>query len=181
MYRQVELQIKDRDFHRIFWRFERGSRIETYRMTRVTYGIGSSAYHSIRSLLECGKFKDVSCEVKEVIERDFYVDDIHTGAPSVEEAKTLQKEHNSTLKQAQFDLRKWTSSDSSIVLDLPIELGEAGEDLKILDTSHTIKTLRIVWNSRFRCFPIQSCTSSRRSSAEKLNKARNVERYGKDI
>ena len=60
MYRQVELQIKDRDFHRIFWRFERGSRIETYRMTRVTYGIGSSAYHSIRSLLECGKFKDVS-------------------------------------------------------------------------------------------------------------------------
>ena len=163
MYRQVELQIKDRDFHRIFWRFERGSRIATYRMNRVTYGIGSSAYHSIRSLLECGKFEDVSCEVKEVIERDFYVDDIHTGAPSVEEAKALQKELYSTLKQAQVDFRKWTSSDSSIVLDLPIEVREAGGDLKILDTSHTIKTLGIVGiplqmlsNSKLHIFKIFS-------------------------
>ena len=52
MYRQVELSKKDKDYHRIFWRFDRQQPIDTYRMTRVTYGVANSSFHAIRSLVE---------------------------------------------------------------------------------------------------------------------------------
>ena len=48
MYRQVELNEKPRDYHRLLWRFGPNEDVQTYRMTRVTYGVASSSYHSIR-------------------------------------------------------------------------------------------------------------------------------------
>ena len=110
MYRQVELQKCDRDFHRILWRFSGKKEIETFRLTRVTYG---SSFHTIRSLSECGNFGTTPKEVKEALQRDFYVDDISTGASSASKAK-LQIGLIPILKQAQFDLGKWMSSDPEL-------------------------------------------------------------------
>ena len=80
-------------------------------------------------------------------QRDFYVDDILTGASTASETKELQLGLNSTLEQAQFDLRKWTISDPKLDLSLPPEHREANEKFKFLDEEHTIKTLGIVWNT----------------------------------
>ena len=146
MYRQVELCMRDRDLHRLLWRFKPGEPVDIYRMTRVTYGVASSSYHSIRCLTECANFKDTHQLVQDALRRDFYVDDILTGASSKEEAEILQDGLIATLKKAQFDLRKWTSSDPELVLRLPPEFREANEELKFLDENHTIKTLGIVWN-----------------------------------
>ena len=97
-------------------------------MTRVTYGVASSSFHSIRSSSECGNFETTLKEVKEAPQRDFYVDDILTGAFSASKEKELYFSLISTLKQAQFDLRKWTSSDPELVLSLPPEYREANEN-----------------------------------------------------
>ena len=78
MYRQVELSPEDRDLHRILWRKNPTDPILTYRMTRVAYGIASSSFHAVRSLLDCAKFPNTPEIVEEAIERDFYVDDILT-------------------------------------------------------------------------------------------------------
>ena len=115
IYREVE----DKDYHRIFWRFDRQQPIDTYRMTRKTYGVASSSFHVIRSLVECANLEGVSLEAQISIKRDFYVDDILTGANSVDEAKKLQNDLIQALKQAKFDLRKWTCSEASLVLSLP--------------------------------------------------------------
>ena len=61
MHRQVELNERHRDYHRLLWRFR----------TRITYGVASSSYHSIRSPSECAK-----AQTSKAILRDFYVDDI---------------------------------------------------------------------------------------------------------
>ena len=92
MYRQIGLDGADRDFHRIFWRFSADGPVETLPMTRVTYGIASSLYHSIRSLRECAKLSEVPTEVQRAILRDFHVDDILTGGNLIEEAPVLQKQ-----------------------------------------------------------------------------------------
>ena len=85
MYKQIALDKKDKDFHRLFWRDTQEEPIKVYRMTRVTYGVGSSGYHSIRSLQEAGK----NSSVEELIKRDFYVDDMLPGDHSIDEAAQL--------------------------------------------------------------------------------------------
>ena len=144
-YRQVELDTKDKDYLRIPWRFDSDAPIETHRMTRVTYGVASSSYHSVRSLVEYAKFGDTPPEVSTALRRDFYVDDILTGADSVETARKLQIRLIATLKKAQLDLQKWTCSVPSLVLELPEEYQETGEAFEFMDTNHSIKTLGIVW------------------------------------
>ena len=71
MYRQVELNEKYRDFRRLLWRFSPNEDVQKYRMTRVTYGVPSSSYHSIRSLSECAKADDTPSETTKAILRIF--------------------------------------------------------------------------------------------------------------
>ena len=115
-------------------------------MTRVTSGVASSSYHAIRSLVECANLEGASPEAQISIKRHFYVDDILTGANSVEEAKKLQKSLIQALKQANFDLRKWTCSEASLVFLLPPEYRETNDNLEFLEHNLTIKALGIVWN-----------------------------------
>ena len=91
MYRQVELNRQDHDFQRILWRSNSMQPVQTLRMTRVTYGNAAASCHSIRALTECANQPNVSTDVQEAIKRDFSVDDILTGAPSVEQRKTTTK------------------------------------------------------------------------------------------
>ena len=60
-------------------------------MTRVTYSVAPSQYHSNRSLIECSKFENVSPKVQRCLQHDLYVDDILTGANSEAEAKLQTK------------------------------------------------------------------------------------------
>ena len=146
MYRQIELKEKDRDYHRLLWRFNTNEPVLTFRMTRVTYGVASSSYHAIRSLIKCASFDKVPIAVRQAIERDFYVDDVLTGASSESEAKELQDGLISTLKQAQFELRKWTCSNSNVTRSLPAEYREENGSHEFSEENRTIKTLTIVWN-----------------------------------
>ena len=147
MYRQVELCPRDNDTHRSLWRFQQTEPFHTYRMTRVTYGMASSSYHSICSPREGATFEDTQETVHDALTRDFYVDDILTGASSETEAVELQDGLIKTLKKGQFDLRKWTCNLPELVLRLPPESLEANEEFKFLDETHTIKRLGVVWNS----------------------------------
>ena len=94
-------------------------------MTRLTYGVASSSYHSIRSLSEGAKADDTPTEISKTILRDFYADDILTGTPSKQEAKQLQTSLINTLKIGQFDLRRWTCIEPQVNLSLPPENQEA--------------------------------------------------------
>ena len=94
---------------------------------------------------ECANLSEVTTEVQRAILRDFYVDDILTGANSIDEARILQKQLVKTFKRGRFDPRKWTSNESSNILDLPPEYREANDNLEFLDKNHIIKTLGIVW------------------------------------
>ena len=97
-------------------------------MTRDTHGVASPSYHSIRSLRDCTNLSEVSTEVQRVILRNFNVDDILTGANSIDEARILQKQLVATHKGGRIDLREWTSNKSSITLDLPPEYCEANDN-----------------------------------------------------
>ena len=89
MYRQIALSKEAKDFHRIVWRPDPNEELQHLRMTRVTYGIRSSSYHSIRSFRSVA---DGDSLVDEVTLSDSYLDDFLTGAESIDEAKELRNE-----------------------------------------------------------------------------------------
>ena len=91
---------------RLLWRFSEIEPVQTFRLTRVIYGVASSSYHSIRCLREAAQLEGVPKAAKEAILRDFYVDDILTGARSIEAAEQLLNDLTQTLERVQFDLRK---------------------------------------------------------------------------
>ena len=144
MYRQIKLDTPAKDFHRILWKFESQTDVSHLRMKRVTYGISSSSFHSIRALQEAGH-QSTDPDVKGPILNDFYVDDLLTGAESVEEAKTLQEKLLKHLNEFGLPLRKWSSCAPQVVEDLPEALRETKTVLDLQKDDYTIKTLGVAW------------------------------------
>ncbi len=158
MYRQIELSVPARDFHRILWRADPKALLEHWRMTRVTYGIATSAYHSIRALQETAK--DTTDEVtKQTILNDFYVDDLLSGANSMEEAKHLQDELKKTLSKGQFSLRKWISNEPELIERLPENL-RGCNPYEVEANTTAVKTLGVTWNHVDDKFHFTICQSN---------------------
>ena len=122
MYRQVGLDKSDRDFHQILWRDYVTYEIRELRMTRVTHGVASSSYHSTRALQESGKNHGPNPNTANVILNDFWVDDLLSGADTLEEACVLQDNLIETLNKNCLPLRKWSSNEPQLVTRLSKDL-----------------------------------------------------------
>ena len=145
MYRQVELDVPDRDYHRILWRNNNSEPLQHLRMTRVTYGIASWAFHSVRTLHKIGD-RESDVTTRQIIKRDFYVDDLISGASTIEEASLIQDNLIDDLRKGGFELRKWSSNKIQLVQRLSPDLRETKEILKFDDDESSIKALGIRWH-----------------------------------
>ena len=143
MYRQVALDESDRNFHRILWRDYVTDEIRELRMTRVTYGVASSSYHSTRALQESGKNHGPNLNTVNVILNDFWVDDLLSRADTLDEACVLQDDLIETLNRNCLPSRIWSSNEPQLVTRLPKDLQEAGKAYEINDKTHQIKTLEL--------------------------------------
>ncbi len=98
MYRQIALDMSSRDFHRILWWDNPTEPLRHFNMTRVTYGIASSAFHSTRFLVEIGTLCQNE-DLRSTIHNSFYVDDFLAGADTPEEVGRLLWRLYSELQQ----------------------------------------------------------------------------------
>ena len=120
--------------------------IRELRITRVTYGVASSSYHSTRALQESGKNHEPNPNTVNVILNDFWVDDFLSGADTLEEACVLRDDLIETLNKNCLPLRKWSSNEPQLVTRLSKDLQEAGKAYEINDKTHQIKTLGLTWH-----------------------------------
>ncbi|XP_011871102.1 PREDICTED: uncharacterized protein LOC105563802 [Vollenhovia emeryi] len=91
MYRQILLHEDDRIYQRILWR--QNDQIQTLQLNTLTFGVSSSPFLAIRTIQkladdECNTY----CNAARVIKTHLYVDDLLTGANTIEEARTLRNE-----------------------------------------------------------------------------------------
>ena len=115
----------------------------------MTYGVASSCYHAVRALQEAARKSGMPQHVIDAALRDIYVDDIMTGAETVETAQELMLSLIELMQQSQLLIRKWASNAPEIISALPEELRENAEafDVNSPDhNDHTLKTLGIRWN-----------------------------------
>ena len=109
----------DRDMLRFLWFNDpqrEDSEILELRFTRLVFGLrpspailGAVIAHHIH------KYQDKYPELVRSIGESLYVDDLITGADSVEEAFQLYKVAKSLMSEAGFNLRKWNSNSSSLL------------------------------------------------------------------
>ncbi|XP_063727120.1 uncharacterized protein LOC134854694 [Symsagittifera roscoffensis] len=156
MYRQVALEDKSKDFHRILWRSNKSDEIKHLRMTRVTYGIASSAFHSTRCLNEVAN-QSKNPMIKESLKNCFYVDDFLGGANDKHEAKKLISDLCEELNSYEFPLRKWTLSNAKIIEGLPEHLREKSDVLELFSDEYKIKALGVSWKPNKDIFLFFNC------------------------
>ncbi|XP_004536857.1 uncharacterized protein LOC101448765 [Ceratitis capitata] len=144
MYRQVCVSSKHVDLQRIVWRPDRSSPITDYRMLRVTYGVAAASHLAVKSLHETAKRSSNSCKKSvEVILKDFYMDDLLTGASCKSELLTLQRNVSEMLQEGGFELQKWPSNCTE--LNKSISNSSTSISHYIAD-SKDVHALGLIWN-----------------------------------
>lgn len=93
MYRQILITGEHRDVQRIVWRENEHLPIQHYALNTVTHGTSSTTFLAIRSLQQTAiDYQTKYPNASRVIIRDFYVDDLISGASSIEEAQSLRND-----------------------------------------------------------------------------------------
>ena len=93
MYRQVLIQENDRDFQRILWRFSPEQPVQDYRLNTVTYGQACASYLAVCCLRQLDEEDKESYPLaSHTLLNDTYVDDIISGASTIENARSLQEQ-----------------------------------------------------------------------------------------
>ncbi|XP_066600775.1 uncharacterized protein [Prorops nasuta] len=143
MYKQILIDPRDRRYQRILWLHQ--NKVETFELNTVTFGISSAPFLAIRTLKQLAddeghKFPFAA----EILRRDLYVDDLLTGADSIDEIIRLRDELIELLKFGGFNIRKWSSNHPQAVR-FPNEKMTDIEFLK--DDSPVKKTLGVLWDA----------------------------------
>lgn len=145
MYRQVLINDSQRSLQRIFWRPTHNSALQEYVLNTVTYGTASAPYLAIRSLAELGNECANSLSViSNIIKNDFYVDDLLTGADTIEEAQVICKSLNEVLRKGCFNLRKWISNDINVLT--PVSKSDIHPKVLVFGPHEYTKTLGLIWS-----------------------------------
>ncbi|XP_057333711.1 uncharacterized protein LOC130672924 [Microplitis mediator] len=146
MYRQVRVHPDDAIYQKILFRENPHAPTLMYVLDTVTYGTASASYLAIRSLQQLAEDEGGPYPLASIaLKRDFYVDDLLTGASTLIEAERLRDELIQLLEKAGFHLRKWASNHPSLITNYPEHPDSAHLSL---DLEATVKTLGTHWNSR---------------------------------
>jgi hypothetical protein len=144
MYRQIRVHPDDCNYQLILWRDQPNTAIETYRLLTVSYGLNCSPYLAQRCLQELAVCNaERFPEAHQVILRDFYVNDLLTGADSVDALIKIREEVTIILSEGGFQLRKF-SSNAKTVLQSSDEI--ASNEIISLDKQGQNKVLGINWD-----------------------------------
>ena len=114
-------------------------------MNRLTYGIASSSFHSIRPLQVLAE-ETTNTKLRLSLTTHMFVDDLLTGCEDSKAAEKLKDAIITLLASAGFDIRKWASSDSRLVSRLAATFRETEDEKVIESEEYAIKTLGIMWN-----------------------------------
>lgn len=120
MYLQILVQPSDQLFQLVLWREQPSDPLSIFKLTRVTFGVNCSPFLAIRTLHQLAKDEGRPFpEAAQVLATETYIDDIVSGADTLDEAKKLQEDLIKLLKLGHFELRKWTSNSPELLQALP--------------------------------------------------------------
>nr|CAI5828862.1 unnamed protein product [Callosobruchus analis] len=116
MYRCVLVAEEDRALQRILWRFNNDEHLNAYELNTVTYGMAAASFLAIHCIFQLAdENQGIYPDIERIMKSDFYVDDLLTGADTVEGATRISEVIFKILKQGCFELRKFHSNEPKVL------------------------------------------------------------------
>lgn len=143
MYRQILVDPAQTKFQRILWRTDTESNVDTYELITVTYGTAPAFYLATRYLKYLAEIYAARFPVgSKHVQRDFYMDDLLTGADNIEDVKLVRDEVIQLLRLGSFGLSKWASNLPALLEEVDDFRGEPVE----INNNINSRILGIQWN-----------------------------------
>lgn len=114
MYRQILVEPSQRKYQQILWRDQESENIRILQLNTITYGTASAPFLSTRCLLQLAKECD-SQTISKIIQNDFYMDDLLTGAQTEAELSNICKSVTNILNGACLPIRKFHTNSPTVV------------------------------------------------------------------
>ncbi|XP_045498278.1 uncharacterized protein LOC123696250 [Colias croceus] len=119
MFRQILISKQDQRYQQIVWRENPNQPLKEYTLSTVTYGTKAAPFLAMMTLKqlakdECNRYPIAA----RVLEEQFYMDDLLSGAFDIISAKQLQRDLIDLLKSGGFNLHKWSANESSLLEDV---------------------------------------------------------------
>lgn len=150
MYRQVEMHPDDRKFQKILWRENPNQPVKTFTLNTVTSGISSASVLATRPLTQLSRDAEESHPLaSNVLREDIYMDDVVTGAETLDNAKLIINELIKVTKKGGMNLRQRSSNEPELIETLT---EKSNNSFLCLNLNETTKTLCVHWNPRSDSF-----------------------------
>jgi len=154
-YPQTSVHENHRDFQRLVWREEREQPLRDLRMTRVTFGVSAAPYLAIRAFHElANKVQNSHPLASEAIKKDFLVDNLLSGANSLQDALQLKDELLEVMKIGGLKLLKFMSNSEELLESVPLAQRDPAT-FHPIDEGDFVKTIGILWNPTLDTFSIK--------------------------
>ncbi|XP_050339525.1 uncharacterized protein LOC126765898 [Bactrocera neohumeralis] len=145
MFRQIWIRPEDEKYQLIYWRDEDNEILRTYTLKTVTYGTAAAPYLAVKCLQKIAELeRNDYPEVAEIINVDFYMDDLMTGGDNLDDVKLIQDNIKIILRKYGFNLRKWCSNNIELLKNIPLEDRENQLDLN-KENNNEVKALGVTW------------------------------------
>lgn len=164
MYRQILVPDEDAEYQRILWRPSPVGPVKDFKLRTVTYGVASAPYQALRTISQLAHVSSAQYpHGSAILSRDIYVDDVVSGADSLEEALAVKAELSDILSAGGFHLRKWASNEEEFCRDVPLQDLYSSKFIEFTDSCDlSLKILGLLWLPQADHFSFRVHTEDRR-------------------
>lgn len=151
MYRQILVTKEHQSYQRIVWRDHPDKELEDFQLRTVTFGTAAAPYLAIKTIFQLADDESQHFPIgAAALRKDFYVDDLLSGADSVPEAIECQQQVVKILQRGGFQIRKWSSNHQEVTENID---QNARDICNPLDP--TLKALGILWTPQLDVLSIK--------------------------
>ncbi|XP_046145685.1 uncharacterized protein LOC123989002 [Osmia bicornis bicornis] len=145
MYRQIRVHPDDQALQRILWRRNSSAPVSEFSLTTVTYGLACSPYLALRCMRQLAIDNGNELPLaRTILFTETYVDDVLSGAHSIEEGREKVSQICRLLERGGFHLHKWTANSDELISNVSSLVESKSERALNPDTSH--RALGLLWN-----------------------------------
>lgn len=161
MYRQIRIHPDDTHKQRIYWREQPNEPLKILELLTVTYGTASAPFQATRSLVQLANEEAENFPVAAKITRsDCYVDDVLSGAPTLNDAIEALNQLKEMLARGGFPIHKWCSNSPEVLAHIPEEEREPLKPLADRHVNEVIKVLGLLWDPSADQLLIADCSKA---------------------